>query len=66
LASADGVTTFGSAGFGLGIVGPAAFGSAGFGSAAFGEESARRDGSAGFVGAGASTVRGAPMRCAVT
>lgn len=66
LASAGGVTTFGSAGFGLGIVRPAAFGSAGFGLAALGEESARGDGSAGFVEAGASTVRGAPMRCAVT
>jgi hypothetical protein len=54
LASVGGVTAFGSDGF---VVCDGAGG---------GGVSARRGASAGFAGAGVSTVRRAPMRCAVT
>src|SRR5690242_7914743 len=58
LASAGGVTAFGSAGFGSAFAVCDGFAGGGI--------SARRAGSAGFVEAGVSTVRGVPIRCAVT
>jgi hypothetical protein len=63
LVSTGGVATLGSDGFGFGVVGPVVFGSTGFGAGAFEGEVF---GSVGFTAGGASTVRGAPMRCAVT